>query len=55
MSIRHRTAHIQPVTACGALDEVDDQSLFARNAISAAMEPEPTELVGVILPHLHQE
>jgi len=53
MCIRHRQAHIKPVTACGALDEVYDQLLFARDAVSAAVELEPTELVSVILPHLH--
>jgi hypothetical protein len=35
------------------LHEVDNQLFFARDTVSAAMEPEPTELVGVILSHLH--
>ena len=48
MCIRHRTAYIKPVAACGALYEVDNQLLFARDAVSAAIQPEPTELVGVI-------
>jgi hypothetical protein len=55
MCISHRTAYIKSLTACGTLYEVDNQLLLARDAVRAAMEPEPTELVGVILPHLHQE
>jgi hypothetical protein len=30
------------------LDEVDDQLLFARYAVTATTEPEPTKLVSVV-------
>src|SRR5262245_45069255 len=53
MRIRHRTADIKPATACGTLHKVDNELLFACHAVGAAMQPKSTELVRVILSHLH--